>query len=164
MHCVWSASLRLVPVYVIGFLVLLLLDGYFRHCANRMRNSGYTPVSLTEILLAVASTAQSKQMQPLLTEKRPHRDADDSTLDVEPYDHLEFPFSDGNAYKKRTIEETLIQRSSGTRRDKQKGKISFRDDCSAIHDTEVLLHIIATSRAPVNLFEGRAFKERLDRS
>ncbi|KAI2511849.1 Protein kinase C conserved region 2 [Fragilaria crotonensis] len=52
--------------------------------------------------------------------KRPRRDADESTLDVEPYDHLEFPFSDGNEYKKRTIEETLVERSSSTRRDKQK--------------------------------------------
>ncbi|KAI2503295.1 Protein kinase C conserved region 2 [Fragilaria crotonensis] len=120
MHCVWSASLRLAPVYFIGFLVLLLLDGYFRHCANRIRTSGYTPVSLTEILLAIANTAQSKQIKPLLAEKRPRRDADESTLDVEPYDHLEFPFSDGNEYKKRTIEETLVERSSSTRRDKQK--------------------------------------------
>jgi hypothetical protein len=164
MHCVWSSSLRLAPVYFIGFLVLLLLDGYFRHCANCIRTSGYTPVSLTEILLAIANTAQSKQMQPLLTEKRPRRDADESTLDVEPYDHLEFPFSDGNEYKKRTIEETIVERSSSTRRDKQKGKIRLWKSQALHMILRFLRDRIAASRASVHLCEARAFSGRLDRS
>lgn len=163
MHCVWSSSVRLAPVYFVGFLILLLLDGYVRNCADGTRNSGYTSVSLPEILRAIVSTGQGRHMHHLSTEKRPIRGADDPSLVMEPYDHLEFPFSEGNEYKKRTIEETLVKGGTGNRRDKQKGKISEAwetSQTSISRDSNSFFQSrTAASRASVDLSETGEFLE-----
>ena len=121
MHCVWSSSLRLAPVYFIGFLVLLLLDGYCVCGGNSARNFGFNPVSLQEILQIVLSTTSSNRMEPLKVDKRP-KSTTGTDFDTEFHDHHEFPFSDRTTYRKRTIEEALVKRSAGTRKEREEGE------------------------------------------
>lgn len=123
MHCIYYSSVRLVPVYITGFLIFLLLDGYFQHGTNTARNMGYSPVSLQEMLLALLSNSQSRQLNPLLTEKVAKATESRETEDeAEPFDHREFPFSDRNAYKKPQIEAALVMRSKDSRKERREGK------------------------------------------
>jgi hypothetical protein len=125
MHCVWCSSLRLAPVYFIGFLILILLDGYLRYGPSSIRNLGYSPVSIQEIILSLLNTTSSSQIQPILAEKKVKTSSGCQDFDTERLDHMEFPFSDGSEYKKRTIGEVLVKRSTSGRREQREGNLHY---------------------------------------
>lgn len=125
MHCVWCSSLRLVPVYFVGFLILILLEGYLRYGPNSSRNLGFSRVSLQEIVLCLLNTTSSSQIQPILAEKKAISSTGCHDFDTDRLDHMEFPFSDGKEYRKRAIGEVLVKRSTSGIREQREGNLHY---------------------------------------
>lgn len=125
MHCAINSSVRFVPAYVVGFLIILLLEGYVLHAANESRSGGYSPVSIQELLLALLQSNKSRQIRPLLREKKVRKEfskEENDGGDGDPCDHMEFPFSDRYEYKRRSIEDSLVTRHTSARKEKLEGK------------------------------------------
>jgi hypothetical protein len=124
MHCVFNSSVRLAPVYFLGFLILLLIQNYFLFALKPSRNLGYSPLTVQELVMALLYTKKSHAMQSALAHKRAKQESSErSEHYVEPLDHREFPFSERNEYKKLSIAEALVRKHSKDKKEKKEGKL-----------------------------------------
>jgi hypothetical protein len=71
MHCVIANSVRLVPVYLVGLLIMLLLQNYVHYVLSEQRHLGFAPVTLSEIVSSVVSESDSGCIAPLMAKKKP---------------------------------------------------------------------------------------------
>jgi hypothetical protein len=49
MHCVWLSSIRLLPPYAVGYVLILFLQNHQRYVAETKYNLGYRPLTLWEV-------------------------------------------------------------------------------------------------------------------
>jgi hypothetical protein len=138
MHCVIANSVRLVPVYFVGLLIMLMLQNYVHYVLSEQRHLGFSPVTLSEIVSAVVSESDSGCIAPLMAKKKARiapvargalkrqqetsterkRSTERNICDVELLHHREFPFSEKTAYPKIAVEDSLVQRGSAKRESK----------------------------------------------
>ena len=138
MHCVIANSVRLVPVYLVGLLIMLLLQNYVHYVLSEQRHLGFAPATLSEIVSSVVSESDSGCIAPLMAKKKPRlapvargtpkrqqetsterkRSTETINFDVEPLHHREFPFSEKTKYPKIAVEDSLVHRGSTKRESK----------------------------------------------
>ena len=122
MHCVWAGSVRLVPAYLIGFILILYYQSYLHFVENDGFNLGYKPLTITEIFralitnsheqnfkaIAVTKLAKLRKRQDQRQLKRVASDAsqEDGRVDCN-LDHREFPFSERDTYPRFSVEEAI---------------------------------------------------------
>jgi hypothetical protein len=121
MHCVWKSSIRLFPVYLVGLLILLLLDGYFSRREKMNRITEFKDLSLHEIMNAFLFP-NSYKFASLEIQKCTNDIDKVAALRDDDYHHLEFPFSHGREYRKPTVELSIIKRSTISRKEKREGE------------------------------------------
>jgi hypothetical protein len=119
LHCVVTNSVRLVPAYFVGFLLLILIENHEHYVSGTQYNLGYQPLTLFEVLkgLLFQSNPEEPNFEPIFVLKRTkqrqgrnkssqklcqlHRmesngDVDEREQDIVAVDHREFPFSERN--------------------------------------------------------------------
>lgn len=133
MYCVSFNSVRMVPAFFVGFLIIVLIRSYLSFVEDSSYHLGYKPISIPEVFRALTKkpgqTAQEDSVfEALSVEKRTKqrkahrfgrmnsRDESESQNpgneaeaeeEVRLVDHREFPFSDRDAYPKFSVEEAL---------------------------------------------------------
>ena len=135
MHCVWSSSVRLVPAYFVGYLLILFVLNHQHYVSRTGYNLGYKPLTGLEIaksfflnyrperpnfnqILLQKRTKRRKKTQTSLRLNRLNSlesSGDESNQDDEEIgalDHREFPFSDRDAYPKFAVEDALAPSSN----------------------------------------------------
>lgn len=137
MHCIIASSVRLVPPYWVGFLLIQLFLNHQHYVQNDGYNLGYRPLTLWEIAKALLyrtdrdfpclepafiakRTKQRKNKESSLVLRKEQKDGDEQAFE---YDHREFPFSERDTYPKFAVEDALAPSTSSKAR---RGKRNFR--------------------------------------
>jgi hypothetical protein len=137
MHCVWLSSIRLLPPYAVGYVLILFLQNHQHYVTDTKYNLGYKPLTLWEVARGFFFHFQpdSPNFDVILLQKRTKKrktkgkaavqkgrrnnnvesinssntnEGDpDKEVEIEPLDHREFPFSDRDAYPKFAVEDAL---------------------------------------------------------
>lgn len=118
MHCVYSVSVRLAPVYFVGYLIFHLFDNYEKYNKSEVCHLGYAPLTLQELLYSLVSPPKCENMHSIQVDKKAVKQnsnnrrglshapsssnvsdaVDEEGGDVKPIDHREFPFSEKFEY------------------------------------------------------------------
>jgi hypothetical protein len=137
MHCVWLSSIRLVPPYTVGYVLILFLQNHQHYVTETKYNLGYKPLTLWEvargfffhfspespnfdaIMLQKRTKKRKIKGKPAVQKGRRNNSTEfvnsssnnepdpEKEVEIEPLDHREFPFSDRDAYPKFTVEDAL---------------------------------------------------------
>lgn len=140
MYCVYYNSVRLVPAFFVGYVIIIFLINYWTYIENSDFHLGYKPVTIKEVFLALLVNrrrvdANTLVFEPIKVDKRTKRrrgadsrlgrmnsrdendygpqssQDEDNDEEVKPMDHREFPFADRDAYPKFGVENALAQGS-----------------------------------------------------
>lgn len=119
MHCVYSNSMAYVLAYLLAGTFLLLIKNYFKYASSGY-NLGFLPVTLSELFqVLLYGGPGTRFIKPIQVSshydlaKQDLFDVDEpSLLGERRYDHMEFPFSDGRHYAKKTLSEACVDISS----------------------------------------------------
>ena len=121
MYCVATSSIRMVPPFFVGYILIQLWENYRSYVGCSRYNLGYMPVTLQEIVEAIVDKPGSPEpsMHPLAVQKKNKRrtraqasrsddDSSETSDDEIPVlDHWEFPFSERDTYPKMSVERAL---------------------------------------------------------
>lgn len=142
MHCVISSSIRMVPPYWVGYLLILMLSNHRHFVLQQDYNVGYKPLTLWELMMGCLfhyrpecpsfnqiflqkrtkqRRGRSKMNQRLrrlgsLEGGENNENDPEKEVEIVPLDHREFPYSDRDAYPKFSVEDALKAKSKGSRR------------------------------------------------
>jgi hypothetical protein len=128
MHCVWLNSVRLVPPYVVGWLIYMLVENYLLYNVSAAGNLGYKPLTMMEILKGLLRDGRDKKFnfRPLIVQKRARKHAPSKNKeeegDIELINHREFPFSERFEYHKFSAAEGIAPSPAAKKGKGTKGK------------------------------------------
>lgn len=127
LHCVTVSSMRWVPPYVVGYIIILLFKNYWFYVENEEYNCGYQPLTMWEVFNAVVydNKHHESKFESISVAKRAKRRAnkkaqnlgrvesggEDDEKEVLAVDHHEFPFSDRVTYPRFGVEHALAPSS-----------------------------------------------------
>lgn len=143
MHCTYSISIKMIPVYFYGLVLLLFLINYAHTILDRETHLGYKPLTIREVsraLLFDGGAGKDSNLGPLRVTKRAKRTSFQTKVTEQSYydkvfgiasskskdgqigesreielrDHREFPFSEKNEYKKFSVEDAIAPSSNKT--------------------------------------------------
>ena len=136
MHCVYSASVRLAPVYFVGYLIFHLFDNYERYNGCETSHLGYAPLTLQELLYSLVfapgngghmnSVNVTKRIVSLsdrwkLSESNLSDHSEDVGVgEIQPLNHREFPFSERVEYPRFRAEDATVPSKNPISRSKRK--------------------------------------------
>lgn len=146
MHCVITSSIRLVPPYCVGYLLILFLENHQHYVSDTSYNLGYKPLTLWEIAMGVifhfepdetsfgaimlqkrtkqrrTKNLAAQRLRKLNSLESTWSDIDpEKEVEIQPLDHREFPFAEREAYPKFVVEDALAASGKSGRR----GKLRF---------------------------------------
>jgi hypothetical protein len=140
LYIVWMEAVRLVPPYMLTYLLILYVENYYHYVVNTDYNEGYRQLTILEVFYGLIFNAMDgpvRYFQPVMVDKKAKKRGnqrnqggrnlrrtpslkgmdkmDAATPDDEaaPMDHREFPFSEGNAYPKFSVEDSLAPSKAG---------------------------------------------------
>jgi hypothetical protein len=155
MHCVWSSSIRLLPPYAVGYVLILFLQNHQHYVAETKYNLGYRPLTLWEVArgfffhyrpdtpnfdvirLQKRTKKRKNKGKPAVQKGRRNNSVDsaisntsneadpDKEVEIEPLDHREFPFADRDAYPKFAVEDALAASKSKGMGGNRRGTSTF---------------------------------------
>ena len=141
MYCVLLSSVRMVPAFVFGYILILYIENYRHFVANKDFHLGYQPLTIMEIGKALILNSDHKgrtkefcfesanveklvrRRQGRASQRLPRlgssEDFDNSTSadaaddgEIKKMDHREFPFSERDAYPRFSVEDALAPGSN----------------------------------------------------
>jgi len=142
-HCVLSSSIRMVPPYFVGYLLILLIKNHQHFVQQQGYNLGYKPLTLLEIAKGCLfhyrpETPSFNQifLQKRTKQRRGPKNASSQRLrrlnnleneikneinpdaqeEIELLDHREFPYADREIYPKFAVENALAATTKKSRR------------------------------------------------
>jgi hypothetical protein len=132
MHCVVTSAVRMVPPYVVFYIMMLFAENYLHYVLGRPFNFGYTPLTATEITKGLlqdgiagpsfgplTAKKRSKQRSQKQAQKSVRRMNSMESMDndgedegeIVPMDNREFPFSERDTYPLFGVEDALAPSS-----------------------------------------------------
>jgi hypothetical protein len=148
MFCVLTNSVRLVPAFFVGYILIIYVDNYKHYIDNKEFHFGYKPLTALEIFNALIMNSEissnENSLQPLFVSKWTKRrrgyesqqlkrmgtgeeandDNESGGGELVPMDHREFPFSERTTYQKFCVEEALAPGSGKASADRLHGRLS----------------------------------------
>lgn len=126
MYSIWMNSVRYVPAFATGWIVLNMMDSYKSHCESTSGNLGFRPLTIKEIFLGfVKNDKGNKQyFKPIQVKKRPRGSIlldNGKKGDIELTNHREFPFSERFEYHKFSAAEAIAPSPSEKKKQKKDG-------------------------------------------
>jgi len=135
MHCVYSNSMAYVPVYVVAGILAFLVRNYYKYGVNEEFNFGFAPITITEMIrVLLYGGPNTKYIKPIKVARKNvspkstngNKDeldvSDDDIIDHSLFDnasgfdfgadHMDFPFSEGDRYSKKTLKEACVDASA----------------------------------------------------
>lgn len=130
MHCVVIGSVRMIPPYVVFYIMILFAENYLHYVLGRPFNFGYTPLTASEITTGLLLNGLAgPSFEPLTRKKRSKQRSQKQKIrrmnsmetngneegedegDIEPMDNREFPFSERDTYPLFGVEDALAPSS-----------------------------------------------------
>jgi hypothetical protein len=132
MHCVITGSVRMVPPYIVFYIMMLFAENYIHYVLGRPFNFGYKPLTAQEIAKGLFQNGLvGPSFEPLLAKKRSKQrsqkqaqkvrrmnsmnsqteNEEEDEGDIEPMDNREFPFSERDTYPLFGVEDALAPSS-----------------------------------------------------
>lgn len=141
MHCVYLASIAMVPPYFVGYILILFWLNHRHYISSPDYNLGYRPLTAFEIAkgLLFHSVPGQNNYEAILLHKRTKKrrvkasraaqklrrldsmegsvasENNDEDGEIEALDHREFPFSERNTYAHFAVEHSLAPSKSNRR-------------------------------------------------
>jgi len=135
MHCVYSNSMTYVPVYVVAGILALLIRNYYKYGVNEEFNFGFAPITISEMIrVLLYGGPNTKYIKPIKVTRKnvlpkstngSHDELDGNDDDMVEHslidsasgfdlggDHMEFPFSEGERYYKKSLKEACVDASA----------------------------------------------------
>lgn len=132
MHCVYYETVRMIPPFAVGYILILYLGSYYHYVEKDSFNLGYKSHSIFEIagglLYKPESDGSGLSFMPQFIQKRTKRKKgeyktpaeemmfNENDIEIEPLDHREFPFSERDKYPKFSVEDALAPGSTKARK------------------------------------------------
>jgi len=126
MYSIWMNSVRWVPAFFTGWIVLNMMENYRSHCESTPGNLGFKPVTIKEIFLGLVKSDKGNKhfFQPIQVKKRPRGGIvldDGKRGDIELTNHREFPFSERFEYHKFSAAEAIAPSPAEKKKQKKDG-------------------------------------------
>jgi hypothetical protein len=126
MYCVYQNSVRLVPPFLVGWIIYIFVENHVYFNGTINGHLGYQALTIKEVFYGLVRNGKGNKQSfnAIMVQKRARRSVegeDGKMIDVELQNHREFPFSERFEYPKFAAADAIAPSPSTKKKKAKKG-------------------------------------------
>jgi hypothetical protein len=126
MYCVYLNSIRLIPPFLVGWLIYIFVENHSYFNGGMEGHLGYQALTIKEVFYGLVRNGKNgkQDFHPILVKKRARRSVmgeDGKLIDVELQNHREFPFAERFEYPKFAAADAIAPSLATQKKKGEKG-------------------------------------------